>query len=1493
MFIRRVLWVLVVWSFCAALAGAGDLTWSGTVNGNWDQATLNWAGGTQAWTNANNDGAVFTGLVPTITLTEPIVARSLAFTGGSYTFSGGTLSLTSLGSSTAGPNTIFSSSGTHTFRNVLAGSNGLTKTGTTGINIQSASILSGAFTIGEGTFSSGTTNAVTVNSATGGFNGSLANIGDTLIQNNGQLLIQNNLVNSGDRFNNAANITLQGGRLQYTAGSGFNNTETFGNLNVQGWGVVTGVSAGGTNSTTLTFGNLTRSDNFSTVYFRGAFGGTAGGATVQANFANSAALQAQMISDPLGPMGGQNTAILPWVAGSTSATSSDPRTFVTYDGTGLRVISQTDAAFVAQLGAGGSFGGGTFANRNVNVTGTPANVTGTQRINALAVNTTVTIAGTGTLQVFSGVVTNFNTTTFNGPTLDFGGNTGYFHLGFPMNINSTSSITGSNGVVVSALGSSTSYTLTFNNTVANTFTGGLFINGNAQVAFSNDNQLGAAGGGITFNGGTLRYSAAPNLTLNRPITINGAGARFEVGNAAATLTVNAASLTGSGNLTKVGAGTLFLTGNASHTGATFVNAGTLQYDSGNALGTGAITLAGGSLQATATTAHNRNILATTASSIGVTTGNTLTYTGTITSAANLTFSGGGQIDIGTAQPGITAGVTLNSTNIRLHDNGTLQSATGVTVNTAFLRLDNTAINLTNRLGAGTNVTLNASELRLDANAAGTTQTFGNLTIGGGTSFITLNPLGAGATLQSLGTYTNGGFVVFRGPQLGQAGANASRVFLSGVADGTFLTGALGDNNPNGLGDFFVQYSAAFGVVEIGYDQTNGDIQNPANFGTTPTTANFRILSATTNDVVFFSSNRINSLTMGGTNPTLNGSILPLFITSGNLFVQAGATGANTTGAGFATLQADPGVRWNIIANSNLQVDHVMIGDAGLTKSGAGATTFNGGMNVTGTLTVAGGQVILNAPTTFSGTTTLANGSTLTVGATGTFSPGGTLDMTNATLNLNQAGGTSFTTITGTGTINVGAAANLSLTGGAQTVAANLAGVGAVNFNPAAAAALTLSGDNSAYSGLLTANNGSTLVFNGINSVGNGDFAFTNAASATIMTFNTGNLAVAGDIVLSNAAAITSTLTNGTNQNQTITLNGLISGGNAAVGTLFRVSGPANDTSTFVLTNAGNSFTATIDVFEGVLGFTSNAALGNAANSVNLFSSATTGNPRLGGLRFDAAGINLARTVNFQDANSLNTQAFNAEISGNLTGTGTIFKEGTGRLTLTGAANTASGAINVLAGRLDINSSIGASTTNAITVSAGATLGGTGTVDRGITIQTAGIFSPGNSPGTFTNTRAVAAAVTFSAGSVFAFEINNATGTVGVNWGLLDINAGGAVLPVAMLVRIIGLDGSGNPGAIANFNPLQTYEWTFLTTSLGFSGTPFANVLFGFDDQFSANNPNTGFFTVVQVNGGTGLALRYAPIPEPVSLVLGGLGMAAAGCWAERRRRARRRAKRLA
>ena len=138
---------------------------------------------------------------------------------------------------------------------------------------------------------------------------------------------------------------------------------------------------------------------------------------------------------------------------------------------------------------------------------------------------------------------------------------------------------------------------------ANTYSGGTTING-GTLAVSADNNLGDGAGALAFGGGTLQFLS--DFTTNRAVALNAAGGTFDTNGNSATV---AGTIGGTGGLTKIGAGTLTLTGNNSYSGGTTINGGTLAVAADNNLGAAASGLAfgGAALQFLAGFTTNRAI----------------------------------------------------------------------------------------------------------------------------------------------------------------------------------------------------------------------------------------------------------------------------------------------------------------------------------------------------------------------------------------------------------------------------------------------------------------------------------------------------------------------------------------------------------------------------------------------------------------------------------------------------------------------------------------------------------------------------------------------------------------------------------------------------------------------------------------------------------------------------------------------------------------------
>ena len=256
------------------------------------------------------------------------------------------------------------------------------------------------------------------------------------------------------------------------------------------------------------------------------------------------------------------------------------------------------------------------------------------------------LSAVGSLSVSSGAVLAFNRTDTLAQGTDFG------HM-----ISGAGSVLqlGSGNLVLSG---------------ANTFSGGMTLS-NGFLSIENATALGAPASVFTISGGTLDNTSGAALALsnnneqvwNANVSFRGtndldlgAGTVTLGGNR--TVTVSAGTLTVGGgvqggySLTKEGAGRLILTGTSSYTGATIVNAGTLQIGNGGSAGA----LSGlSALTNNATLLFNLSRTLTQGTDFGSTIAGTGTLLqmgpGTLVLAGSNTYTGATLISGGTLQIG--------------------------------------------------------------------------------------------------------------------------------------------------------------------------------------------------------------------------------------------------------------------------------------------------------------------------------------------------------------------------------------------------------------------------------------------------------------------------------------------------------------------------------------------------------------------------------------------------------------------------------------------------------------------------------------------------------------------------------------------------------------------------------------------------------------------------------------------------------------------------
>lgn len=754
--------------------GSSNTTVSGVIGGNVGVLTKSGSGvlvlsGASAYTGGTviNGGTVSVG-----------ADNNLGAGGTGVTLNGGTLRLTTNNFGTgraitlgAGGGTILATAPNSTTTPILGGvisgsgpltldggwylafQNNNTYTGPTVINNAGLNLNTPLFGGGSGQLTG--TSSITINGFAGG------QVGILTIDNTGQT--------HPDRVGDSIPITLNGGILSFTAGLFGNATETVGDLTVNGFGTLNGSQIPGAGTTgVLTAGAISRSDEFATLYVGGpVFGPSLPNQSIQIQFADGL----------FQPSGSSNQiGIIPWIGGdrggrdalgnATGAPTNHAETLYTYNDTnGLVALDSRSTTNFVQVASGSI-----QSNRNIALTGDPSGVLGNLSILSLVVNPNAgvssTITGIGTLTVTTGAVANVWPLIFDGPTLNFGANTAYLHLGNEfiiadtnVGLNGTSRITGSGGVVVSSNSDDSRNTLyLINKTNSNSFSGGLYLNGTARVAFDAANtQLGAAAGVISFRGGGLRYLGEADATLatgatNRQLELAAAGGgSINVEVSGVTLTVPGL-VTGPEQLTKFGSGILLLTNPSNdYAGGTTVAEGTLALGDAGSIGTGPLTLGqptlvGASVRFDFSGTLPNPVTHTVSTSIN-TNGNSVTLSGVVTGTGTaLTKTGAGTL-------------TLAAAN----------TYTGNTIVNAGTLL------VTNTTGSGTGfgaVTVNSG-----ASLGGTGTVGGPVTVNSGGSLIVGTPTGPG-TLTLGGATTLNSAATFRGTLAGAtAGTGYSQLVV--------------------------------------------------------------------------------------------------------------------------------------------------------------------------------------------------------------------------------------------------------------------------------------------------------------------------------------------------------------------------------------------------------------------------------------------------------------------------------------------------------------------------------------------------------------------------------------------------------------------------------------------------------------------------------------------------------------------------------------------
>ncbi len=288
--------------------------------------------------------------------------------------------------------------------------------------------------------------------------------------------------------------------------------------------------------------------------------------------------------------------------------------------------------------------------------------------------------------------------------------------------------------------------LTLNGT--NTYSGGTLVT-DGLLNFGSLANLGT--GDVTLDGGGLQWSTGTTTDVSGQLApLGSGGGTFDTNGNNVTL---AGAISGSGGLTKAGAGTLTLTASNSYA-ATTVTGGLVNFGSLSNLGSGAVTLDGGGLQwagGTSTDVSGKLALAAGGGTLD-TNGNSVTLGSAIGGPGGLTKAGAGTLTLPVAEPYAGPTVVQSGTLNLTGAIGNVSVAPGATLNCNGGTITGAVTN-----NGGTVTGAPGSPTGLSASPSGTGAATVNFTSGAAncspiTYTVTASPGGATATGSSFADY---------------------------------------------------------------------------------------------------------------------------------------------------------------------------------------------------------------------------------------------------------------------------------------------------------------------------------------------------------------------------------------------------------------------------------------------------------------------------------------------------------------------------------------------------------------------------------------------------------------------------------------------------------------------------------------------------------------------------------------------------------------------
>jgi len=893
------------------------------------------------------------------------------------------------------------------------------------------------------------------------------------------------------------------------------------------------------------------------------------------------------------------------------------------------------------------------------------------------------------------------------------------------------------------------------------------LNG-GSFEFNNEGNAGTSGIIVTQANGTAAHTVNSDLQADNAIVVeNNSSSALTLGGNLATQTfpvnfngsgvVNESGVvSGSGSVYETGTGTTNFSNANTYTGGTFISSGTVNANNGAALGTGTVALSGGTLGSTnGSSIANAIALSGNASLSGITASGLLTQTGgsytlnlANTTLAGVALSGTNtgqtlttEVDGGTSTiSGVIGNGGTGAGGLTKTGAGTLVlGAANTYTGTTTVSAGTLQLGANNAISSGSNLTLNNSTLNLGSYS----DTVGNLSFTNGTinfsgvnQYLVVSNVTAGAGVLTINGWTSG--TSFLGtttnPNVTPIGPSIlSDIYFAGSGSGA--SQQLTTTTSGGATFYQIVPNTTFNIwyggaatsaagAQFGNSATNWGGGVPSTLGTSTQKLEFSNAGSTGNanylSPTMDANYAANAILLSGTagSYTLN-QFDPVTSTSYALTLQGNvpsiidqSANAQLITGGALAFTANGVI--DVSANGSLTIASTLSGAGSITKLSPGTLLLSGNNSgYSGAIDVQAGTLSVSGSNSVLGTA----GTTVSSGATLAITDGRTL--TNA-LNLNGAGAG------GSGALNANpGASNTATLSGAVTLAGNStinAGLGT----------LILGGGISGSGNSLTLTGAGNTTISSAISTGTGGLTL-NGTGATILSAD--NTYTGATTVNSGTLQLSAPSTTGYTVNGSLTVNGGSVTVSDSASTVHQLNPGTNlSLNAGTLTLTGSS-TETIQTLSGASGST--LALGS------------------GGYLTDSGTAS-------------------SSFAGAISGSGTLDKENTGELSLSGSSTG-------FTGNLIVNDGIVLAGANNATGSATVAVGSSGNfeIQGGVTIaspfslSTNGASTENGAIENISGSNTISGAVTLTASSTIQSDAGMLTSSGKVALGSYTLTAGGS------------------------------------------------------------------------------------------------------------------------